>query len=155
MLDIIIITIGKVKDKNYQGSILEFLKRIKPYAKIKIEELSTGKLVNNDFLKVKNFEQEKIIQALKKYQSNNIFILTEKGNLFDSFSLAKKLENISGKIIFVIGGTFGFTPDFLENIKAQKISLSPLTFPHELARVILLEQIYRAATIIAEKEYHY
>lgn len=105
--------------------------------------------------KAKKKEGERIAQFLKKRKdTHEIFILDEKGKESDSKEFAVILEKLSKPAIFVVGGSLGIHKDAILN-SYKKISLSHLTFPHELARVVLLEQIYRAMTIMRGKEYHY
>jgi len=153
MLDITILTIGKVREKFFISACDNYLKRLKPYARIKIEELKSEAFSSATKNKAKIEEAKKLQAYLNKKNDATIFVLAEKGIEMDSLAFAENLKNINGPIIFVIGGALGFTPEFFAAYK--KMSLSKLTFPHEMARVILLEQLYRASTIINNKEYHY
>jgi 23S rRNA (pseudouridine1915-N3)-methyltransferase len=153
MLDILIIAIGKVKNEFFSGAIGEYLARLKPYAAIKILELSPEPFNDSNHDKAKKAEGERILAALEKYPGAEIFLMHERGREMDSLRLSEKLANANGKIIFVIAGALGFSEAALQ--KYPQLSLSKMTFPHELARLILLEQIYRATTIIKGKTYHY
>ncbi|MEK7098091.1 MAG: 23S rRNA (pseudouridine(1915)-N(3))-methyltransferase RlmH, partial [Patescibacteria group bacterium] len=117
-------------------------------------ELGPTPFNNSNKNKAKKLEAEKILNYLEKHSDSRIFILHEEGENINSRDFARTLERSNGRTIFVVGGSLGFDDSVLEK-SWQKLSLSPLTFPHEMARVILLEQIYRAATIIKGKEYHY
>ena len=152
MLNISIITIGKVKEAYWKEVILEYQKRLQPYARLKIEELKAEPFSDSTKEKAKKTESDSIQLYLDKKKNAEIYLLSEHGELFDSPAFAKKMES-GQEIVLVIAGTQGFTKDLMA--KYPKISLSPLTFPHELARVVLLEQLYRAATIINNKDYHY
>jgi 23S rRNA (pseudouridine1915-N3)-methyltransferase len=152
MLNITIITIGKVKEAYWKEAILEYQKRLQPYARLKIEELKAEPFSESTKEKAKKTESDNIELYLNKKKTAEIYLLSEHGELFDSPAFAKKMES-NQEIVLVIAGTQGFTKDLVN--KYPKISLSPLTFPHELARVVLLEQLYRAATIINKKDYHY
>lgn len=152
MLNIIIITIGKVKEAYWKEAILEYQKRLQPYAKLKIEELKAESFSGSTKEKAKKVEADNIELYLSKKKNAEIYLLSEHGELFDSPSFAKKIDS-NQEIVLVIAGTQGFTKDLA--VKYPKISLSPLTFPHELARVVLLEQLYRAVTIMNKKDYHY
>ena len=151
MLNITLITIGKVKEAYLNEATLEYLKRIKPYGRLVMQELKAEPFSTTTKDKAKQIEAQRIEAVLEKRGGAEIYLLAEQGTLFNSLDFANKIKD--KEIVLVIAGSLGFAKD-LEN-KYPKISLSPLTFPHELARVILLEQIYRAATIINNKEYHY
>lgn len=151
MLNITLITIGKIKEAYLNEAALEYLKRIKPYGRLTVQELKAEPFSISTKLKAKQIEAERIMAVLEKKASAEIYLLAEHGTLFNSLEFAQKIKD--RELVLVIAGSLGFAKE-LEN-KYPKISLSPLTFPHELARVVLLEQIYRAATIINSKEYHY
>ena len=94
------------------------------------------------------------MKFLKKHSNAEIIILDEKGKEFSSEKFAKFLDSIDRHIIFIVGGALGFD----DEIKKQpflRLSLSQMTYPHELARVILTEQIFRAIAILKNKDYHY
>ncbi len=152
MLDITLVAIGKIKDKSYSALALEYAKRIRPYARLKIIELEAVPFSEKLRNKAKDFEGEKINNFLNKNKEVVVYLLAERGESFNSLKLADWLEKKS-PLIFVLGGALGFSDDLYK--KYPSLSLSPLTFPHELARVVLLEQVYRAATILQNKSYHY
>jgi 23S rRNA (pseudouridine1915-N3)-methyltransferase len=152
MLNLKIITIGKIKQKFFAMAVDEYLKRLKPYSKLEITELKSESFSVSNKDKAKQIEGKRIEAILEKCGCQNIFLLSEDGKEYDSLEFFKFLEK-NEEAIFVIGGALGFT-DELKN-KYQKISLSQMTMPHELARVVLLEQIYRAVAIAKGKEYHY
>lgn len=152
MLNITLITIGKIKEAYLNQASLEYLKRIKPYGRLVVQELKAEPFSITTKGKAKKIEAERIQNILDKKTGADIYLLAEHGTLFNSVEFAAKF-NTNHELVLVIAGSLGFTKE-LEN-KYPKLSLSPLTFPHELARVVLLEQIYRAATIINKKEYHY
>jgi 23S rRNA (pseudouridine1915-N3)-methyltransferase len=133
----------------------EFLKRLSPFAKIKLLELpEIGYGKNQDMEKIKEQEAEKIIKQLP--EDGVIILLEEKGSLRNSKDFAGFLERVGGlgkELVFVIGSGIGLH-DSIHQYSNYSISLSPLTFPHNMARIILEEQIYRACTILAGKEYH-
>lgn len=155
MFKITIIALGKCKEQAYKQLEQEFLKRLSPFVKIKIVELvevSYGK--NPDLDRVKAKEAESIIKALPK--DSVVVLLEEKGTVRSSkdFSIfLERLGSLNKEIVFVIGSGIGLHPA-LKEYSNYSISLSPLTFPHNMARVILEEQIYRAITILNNKEYH-
>jgi 23S rRNA (pseudouridine1915-N3)-methyltransferase len=155
MLKIKIITIGGVKEKSYNGLINEFLKRLRPYAKVEILELKAESFKReSDKEKAKKIEGERILKSIEKCGHTRIFLLEEEGREFNSLEFANFLEKDTREIIFVIAGTLGFSLKVKEKIKIS-VSLSRLTFPHEMARVVLFEQIYRGITINKNKKYHY
>lgn len=154
MLDIKIIAIGKIKNKNLEQICQEYLVRIKPFAKINIVELEAEKFSSNSKTKAKEMEGRRISSIITGLKNSYIIFLEEQGANYSSIEFARKLEGINKKIVLVIGGSLGID----KNIKIKPdliISLSRLTFSHELARTILFEQLYRATTIINNKEYHY
>jgi len=153
MLNIEIIAIDKIRNKNFNLAIEEYLKRLKPYATIKITELKPEAFDSNNHEKIKKIEGEKILKILEKYPKENIWLLHERGDEIDSIKFSKQVENNGERIFFVIGGALGFSPEILK--KYQQISLSRMTMPHELARLVLIEQLYRATTILKGKNYHY
>lgn len=156
MLDITILAVGSIKDKNYLALGNEYQKRLKPYARLEIVELASVSFSASNQEKAKGAEGKAIQDYLTKRSASNrpgaVFLLAERGREYSSPELAAWLEK-EGSVILVVGGTLGFSADLYE--RYPQLSLSALTFPHELARVILLEQIYRATTIINGKDYHY
>lgn len=150
-----IICLGKYKEKPYLELEKEYLKRLSPFSKMKIIELSEepyGK--NADMDRVKLVEAEKIKKHLPK--DGIVLILEEKGTLRDSVEFSKYFERLASlgqELVFIIGSGAGLHPSMNE-ISNYSISLSKLTFPHNLARILLIEQIYRAYTIISGKAYH-
>lgn len=155
MFKIKIIALGKFKEAAYKELEAEFLKRLSPFAKVKmaeIPEIGYGK--NQDLEKIKEQEAEKIVAQLP--EDGVIILLEEKGTLRNSVDFSQFLERIGSlnkELVFVIGSGIGLHSS-LKQYSNYSISLSPLTFPHNMARVILEEQIYRACTILARKEYH-
>lgn len=153
MLDITILAIGKIKESYWREASDEYLKRLKPYAKIKVEELKSESFTKWDSELAKIEESNRLENYLNRRPEATVFLLAEKGEELDSIAFAKKLEKLNCPIILVVGGSLGFNSVFFA--KHKKLSLSKLTFPHELARVVLLEQLFRTITIINKKDYHY
>lgn len=154
MINITLITVGALKNKALQNLALDYQKRITPYARLQIVEVKTAGVLHNDKNKAKKQEQISLEKVLHRYKKEDIFLLAENGRLFDSLSFANFLAGVDGgDLVLVIGGTLGWNQDFAESY--QRLSLSLLTFPHELARVICLEQVYRGLLINMGKEYHY
>ena len=137
-----IVCVGKIKEKFYRDGINEYLKRLSKYTKIEIVEVEDYNDNNKNIV----LEKEKDL-ILKKINSKDYIITMEiEGNLIDSVALANKIDNIlinNSNITFVI-----------KNISNYKLSFSKLTFPHQLFRLILFEQIYRSFKIIKNETYH-
>lgn len=147
-----IICVGKIKEKFMQEAIKEYEKRITKYTKIKIIEVEDFNNSNEQVIKDK--EKEKIL----KYIDSKDYVITLEieGKQLTSTELSEKIEsvlNIKPNITFIIGGSYGLD-DEIKNISNFKLSFSKLTFPHQLFRVILLEQIYRSYKIINNESYH-
>lgn len=144
-----IITVGKIKEKYFIDAIEEYKKRITKYSKLEIIELSD---LNYDKEKTL-FEEGKNI--LSKINEKDFIITMEiEGKKMDSIELSSFIDkNISRNITFVIGGSYGLSKEVKER-SDYKLSFSDLTFPHQLFRIILLEQIYRSFRIINNESYH-
>ncbi len=149
-----VIAVGKIKEKHWQTAQEDYIKRISRYTNFNLVEVkdSVGR-GQPDGAAMKK-EGELLLQAAKK--SNRLIALTPVGKEMSSPELAKLLQKQVieyGRLAFLIGGPLGFSDDALSACH-QQISLSPLTFTHEMARVILLEQLYRACTILNREKYH-
>lgn len=155
MLKIKIICLGKFKEKAFIELEKEYLKRLRVYSKLEIIELPEVPYKSGmDLDTVKFKEAESIAKRLT--DQGVVILLEEKGQLRSSKEFATFIERIGGlgqEIIFVIGSGIGLH-ESLRGRSNYQISLSPLTFPHNFARVLLEEQLYRACTILAGKEYH-
>ena len=147
-----IICVGKIKEKFYTEAIEEYKKRLSKYTKLEIIEVPD--YFDNNIEIIKSKEGELI---LKNINSKDYIITLEiKGKEVSSEELAQKIEQTfitNSNITFVIGGSYGLDNKIL-NISNYSLSFSKLTFPHQLFRVILLEQIYRAYRIINNENYH-
>ena len=146
-----IICIGKIKENYLKEAILEYKKRISKYTNIEIIELDD---YNYDIKKTLLTEYNNIINVMNTSDYN--ILLDINGVELDSLSFSKKINDtllINSNITFIIGGSYGVM-DELRNKVDYKLSFSKLTFPHQLFRVLLLEQIYRAYKIINNEEYH-
>ncbi|MFA5991075.1 MAG: 23S rRNA (pseudouridine(1915)-N(3))-methyltransferase RlmH [Candidatus Doudnabacteria bacterium] len=155
MFKIRIITLGKFKEKAFLELEQEYLKRLNSYAKVKVVELpEVPYFDNSDIEKIKEKEAEKIVKQLP--EGGIVILLEEKGAVRNSKDFATFIERTGGlgkELVFVIGSGIGLHSS-LKGYSNYSISLSPLTFTHNFARVLLEEQIYRACTILAGKEYH-
>ena len=154
-----IICVGKIKEKYLKDAIDEYSKRISRFSNIEIIEINDEKIPDN----ASNAEEQKVIKTegekIQKYISPKDYViaLCVEGKNISSEELANKISDITlsgaSNIAFIIGGSLGI----YEEIKKSsnfKLSFSKMTFPHQLMRVILLEQIYRAFKINANEEYH-
>lgn len=159
MLHINIICVGKIKEKFFRDAIDEYSKRLNKYCSLNITELPDEKIPNNasdkELLIVKEKEGENILNNIKK--DSYVICLDLKGKQFTSEEFSEKINNISinynSSITFIIGGSLGISSKVL-NTANELISFSKMTFPHQLFRVFLLEQIYRAFKIINNETYH-
>ena len=158
MLNINIICIGKIKEQYLKSAIEEYSKRLSRYCKLNILELPDekipDKLNNNLSNEIKTKECNNIINHLKK--DSYIIALDLTGNELSSEEFSKMIENISmenSSITFIIGGSLGLTKELLNKCD-KKICFSKMTFPHQLIRIFLLEQIFRAFKISNNETYH-
>lgn len=147
-----IITVGKLKEKYLIDAVEEYKKRLSKYTKIEIIEVKDESSYEED--KNKEKEAENII----KYIGDKDFIITLEidGKEVSSVEFASKIENIfniNSNITFIIGGSYGLS-NRIKELSNYKLSFSKMTFPHQLFRVILLEQIYRAYKINNNESYH-
>lgn len=154
MIRATILAVGGIKDAPLKEIAEEYLKRLAPYAKVEIQEIKAEAFGTGDEEKAKKKEGERILNFLEKKPEAKVYLLAEAGKLKDSKEFARSLGAEDGPVIFVIAGALGFSDEVLKKPFAA-LSLSPMTFTHEMARVILLEQLYRAATILKGKRYHY
>lgn len=158
-MKITLITVGKIKEKFYVQAIDEYSKRLSRYCKLEIIEVADEKTPDHasDTVErqIKEKEGERILKALK--DDSYVIALAIEGRMPDSEQLAAKIDHlgISGQshITFIIGGSLGLSKEVLGRAD-EKLSFSAMTFPHQLMRVILLEQIYRSYRIIHHEPYH-
>ena len=148
--------VGKTTQKYVEETVSEYIKRLKfyvPFEIIVIPELKNAKNIPIAVQKQKEGEQ-----ILKKIQDNDdVILLDEQGREFTSTKYAAFLEKrltISKRIVFVIGGAFGFSPEIYTRAN-EKISLSQMTFSHQIIRILFAEQLYRAFTIMKGESYHH
>ena len=156
MFRIILIGVGKLRERHWQEAQAEYLKRLSTSAKIEVIEVESeplGETVTP--AQTMKAEGEKILKRLP--DGARIVALDKGGNMLDSGGLATFLRQHGGsgeKLIFIIGGAAGLSADVLGRAQ-HRLSMSALTFTHEMARIILLEQLYRAGTILAGEKDHY
>lgn len=154
-----IICVGKLKEKYLVDGIKEYLKRISGYSDVEIIEVSDERIPDKASLAeemiVKAKEGRKILDKVK--QDDYMILLDVSGKEMDSVSFSKQIEKctLEGKstIDFVIGGSLGHGEEVLSRANFR-LSFSPMTFPHQLMRLILVEQIYRAFKIMKNETYH-
>lgn len=155
MISVNLICVGKVKEKYIKNGIDEFLKRMNLYAKLKIIELKED---GNDSNRVQSLEKEsmEIIKTAEKNKGYNI-LLDIGGKNFSSEDMSKEIERLTvtgvSTINFIIGGSYGVSED-VRKISDMRLSFSKMTFPHQLMRLILMEQIYRWFSIFNNSKYH-
>ena len=158
-MNITIVAVGKIKESFYQDAVAEYRKRLGRYCRLEIVEVADEpapeRVSPAQADAIKQREAEHILRRLK---ANSYLITLEiTGKKYDSEQFAKKLENLglTGKsqLVFVIGGSLGLHASVSERAD-MKLSFSDMTFPHQLMRVILAEQIYRAFRIINGEPYH-
>ena len=154
-MNINVVCIGKVKDKYILEGINEFLKRMQSFAKMKIVELKEDGNDSNRNVSIEK-ESEDILKTLEKLGGYNI-LLDIQGKNYSSEEMATEIERLTlngvSTINFVIGGSYGVSQRVRENSQ-MRLSFSKMTFPHQLMRLILTEQIYRWFSIINNGKYH-
>lgn len=158
MLQITIISVGKLKEKYLIEGIKEYSKRLSKYSKLTLIEVPDEQAPEN--LSLKDMEQVKDKEGKKillKLSDSFVISLVIDGNQLSSTELATKLSDIqtyhSSHITFVIGGSLGLSDEVIQKSNF-KLSFSNMTFPHQLMRLILLEQIYRSFRILNNEPYH-
>lgn len=158
-MKITILTVGKIKEKYLKDAIDEYSKRLSKYCKLEIIEVQDEKTPDNASEVVEDIIRAKEADRLLKYVKEDAFVITLEisGKQLSSEELADKIEKLgvqgTSHIIFVIGGSIGLGEDVLKRSNFA-LSFSKMTFPHQLMRVILLEQIYRSYRIINGEPYH-
>ncbi len=158
-MNITIITVGKLKEKYLKQGIEEYLKRLTAYAKVEIIELPDEKapetLSDIEMIQIKDKEGERILSKINP--DAHVIALAIEGKMKTSEELADTIDKLGtygkSKITFVIGGSLGLSQQVMKRAD-EALSFSKMTFPHQLMRLILVEQIYRAYRIIRGEPYH-
>ncbi|MEW4308037.1 23S rRNA (pseudouridine(1915)-N(3))-methyltransferase RlmH [Rossellomorea marisflavi] len=158
-MNITIITVGKLKEKYLKQGIAEYTKRLGAYAKIDIVELADEKapevLSDSEMQQVKNKEGERILSKISP--DHHVIALAIQGKMKSSEELADTLDKLAtygkSKVAFIIGGSLGLSDVVLKRAD-EKLSFSKMTFPHQLMRLVLVEQVYRAFRINRGEPYH-
>ncbi|SCY60400.1 23S rRNA (pseudouridine(1915)-N(3))-methyltransferase RlmH [Alkaliphilus peptidifermentans] len=158
-MNITIISVGRLKEKYLKAGVDEYSKRLTRYCKLNIIEVADEKAPENlsdtEIKMIKDKEAEGIFKHIK--DGMYVIVLDIKGKMISSEDLANKLQDLgvsgNSQIVFIIGGSLGVA-DILLKRADFKLSFSPMTFPHQLMRLILLEQVYRGFRIIKGEPYH-
>lgn len=147
--------IGKTNEKYLEEGIAIFEKRLKNYLPFSFQILPDVKQKTADGIQLKKKEGEAVLSKLNP--DDFLVLLDEKGREFTSVELAqwmeKRLASSQRRLIFLIGGAFGFSPELYARCN-EKLALSKLTFSHQMVRLFFLEQLYRAMTILKNEPYH-
>lgn len=152
----ILLLVGKTQNKNFQAGISDYSERITHYMPFEIKvipELKNTRNLNEEQQKVR--EGELILKELQP--ADTVVLMDEHGKELRSVELARWLQGkqaISRRLVFVIGGPYGFSPEVYARANEQ-LSLSKMTFSHQMVRLIMVEQLYRACTIIKGEPYHH
>lgn len=155
-----IVAVGKIKEKFYKDALAEYEKRMKSYNKVEIVEVADEKapetLSSKEVDQLKTAEGERILSKIK--DDSFVVTLEIKGKALDSIQFARliqdeMLDGFGRDLVFVIGGSNGLGENVLKRSN-YKLSFGKMTYPHQLMRVILMEQIYRAYRIINKEPYH-
>lgn len=153
----ILLTVGKTNELNFINAISDYQKRLKfylPFAIEEIPELKNTKALSQDVQKQK--EGELILNRLES--SDEVVLLDDKGSEFTSMQFAdfmqRKMAAGSRRLVFIVGGPYGFSDEVYARANA-KLSLSRMTFSHQMVRLIFVEQLYRAMTILKGEPYHH
>nr|WP_294494330.1 23S rRNA (pseudouridine(1915)-N(3))-methyltransferase RlmH [uncultured Mediterraneibacter sp.] len=158
-MKITLITVGKIKEKYLRDAIAEYSKRLSRYCKLEIIEVADEKTPDQASETVEDSIRSKEGERILKYIREDMYVITLEigGSMLSSEEFARKIETlgIQGKssIVFVIGGSIGLGKEVLKR-SDYALSFSKMTFPHQLMRVILLEQVYRGYRIITGEPYH-
>lgn len=158
-MKITVLCVGKIKEKYFTMAIDEYSKRLSRYCKLEIIQVPDEKTPDNASealeLQIKEKEGERILKHIK--DGAYVFALAIEGKQFDSVEFSNKIEKLGvngeSHIIFVIGGSLGLDPRVLKRAN-ELISFSKMTFPHQMMRMVLLEQIYRGYRISCGEPYH-
>ncbi len=158
-MKITVITVGKIKEKYFTDAIDEYSKRLGAYCKLEIIQVADEKTPDGASealeMQIKDKEGERILANIK--QGSFVVALAIEGTMLSSEELAAKIEKwgVSGisQIVFIIGGSLGLSKAVLDRAD-YKLSFSRMTFPHQMMRMVLLEQIYRSYRIINHAPYH-
>lgn len=158
-MKITLVTVGKIKEKFFEDAIKEYSKRLSRYCKLEILQVADEKTPEGASeaveLQIKEKEGQRILSLIR--DDAYVIALAIEGKMLDSEELAERIEKlgVSGisQIVFVIGGSLGLSAQVMKRAD-YALSFSRMTFPHQLMRVVLLEQVYRSYRIISGEPYH-
>ena len=156
-MKIVLLTVGKTSQKNIKEEIILYSKRLSHYTDFKLEAIPSLKSSTKfNQSELKKSEGKLIIKYLNS--SDYVILLDENGKSYSSINFSKKIEkfmlNSFKRVVFVIGGAFGFSDELYSRCN-EKVSLSNMTFSHQMVRLFFVEQLYRAFTIINNEKYHH
>ena len=156
-MNVKLIVIGKLKEDYLRSACNEYIKRLSRYCSFELHELDECRLSDSPSQKEIDSALSKEAESIKKYAKGYIIPMCIEGKQLASRELSEKIENIGingqSTVTFIIGSSFGLS-DTIKSMADFKLSMSKMTFPHQLARVMLLEQIYRAFSILNNGKYH-
>lgn len=158
-MKITLLTVGKIKEKFYTEAIKEYSKRLSRYCKLEIIEVADERTAENASEHEEDLIRSKEGERLKKYIKDGAYVisLAIEGKQYSSEDFSEKLHTLGlhgeSHIIFIVGGSIGLASEILKESK-ELLSFSKMTFPHQLMRVVLLEQIYRGFRIMNGEPYH-
>lgn len=158
-MNITILAVGKIKEAFYRDAVAEYAKRLSRYCRLEIIEVADAPAPERASAAQEDAIREKEAQRILKRLRDNSFVIALEiaGEKYDSEKFAEKLEHLGllgkSQLVFIIGGSLGLHFSVLERADAR-LSFSDMTFPHQLMRVILCEQIYRAFRIMGGEPYH-
>lgn len=158
-MKILCIAVGKIKEPYLRAGIAEYTKRLKPYCQLEVVELADEPTPQNasdkEEQQIKEREGKKIIEKIPEHSYVMALDLRGKAMTSEEFAakIAEQQDFGTGHVTFIIGGSLGLSPEVLQKVD-QKISFGKMTYPHQLMRLILHEQIYRAFKIMRNEPYH-
>ena len=158
-MKITLIAVGKIKERYFEDAIKEYVKRLGRYCRLEILQVADEKTPDGAGealeAQIKDKEGKRILSHIR--EDDYVIALAVEGRQMDSLEFARRMEKLAvggkSQIAFVIGGSLGLSPEVMRRADCS-LSISPMTFPHQLMRVIRLEQIYRSFRIRAGEPYH-
>ena len=156
-MKIVLLTVGKTSKKNIEEEILLYSKRLSHYTDFELQEIPSLKIsAKISKSELKKSEGQMVMKYLNS--SDYVVLLDENGKSYSSIDFSTKIEkfmlNSFKRVVFVIGGAFGFSDELYSSCN-EKVSLSNMTFSHQMVRLFFVEQLYRAFTIINNEKYHH
>lgn len=148
------ISVGKVKDKNLNSLILQYAEKIDHYHKIKLIDVKDESIIKNLESKIKETEAERVLKYIEN--DDYVIVLDLNGKQLKSEDFSKKIDSLvnqSKNIVFIVGGSLGIGESLMKRAN-ESLKLSEMTFIHNMALLIILEQVYRAFKIIRNESYH-